>query len=394
MLTYSKRLDSISESVTLKLNALVSELKAKGEKVINLTAGEPDFSPPQAANEAVIQAVHDHQSKYTPVAGYPELRQAVADKTNLQQSEIKVPWVGNNVVISNGGKQALYNTFLSILNDGDEVIIISPFWLTYPEVVKLAGGVPKIIETTLESGYKLSANQLKEAITSKTKAVIINSPSNPTGAMYTKEELKSLGDVILGHSKKDSLWVISDEIYDRIILDDVEFCSFLNANPQLQNQTVTVNGMSKSSAMTGWRVGWTVANLKLTQAIIKVQGQTTSGINSLAQWASIAALKLDETQFKAQVESFKRRRNLVLEILSKSEKIKRFKPQGAFYVFFEIGMDSVEFAEKLLEKKKVAVIPGTAFGNSQAVRISFATDETSLKEGCSRIVEFIEEEVK
>lgn len=393
----SHRLDGVSESATLKLNATVQAMKAQGVDVINLTAGEPDFWVPDTAKEAVIHALKTNQSKYTPAPGILELREAIAQKTNSQHESLakKNPWKASHVVVTNGGKQALFNAFMSILDPGDEVLIPSPYWLSYPEMVKLAGGIPKFIPSSFAQNFKIKPEQLKGALGPRVKAVVFNSPSNPTGSMYSQDELKQLADVLVDTPGAEDVWVITDEIYDRIILDHVPFCSFLKAAPELRDRTVTVNGMSKSAAMTGWRVGWSVAPENVTQAMITLQGQSTSGICSLSQWASIAALKLPEAHFTPQVQSFKKRRDLLLEILRKSSKLELVSPEGAFYCFVGIGKclrageDSISFAQRLLEEAKVAVVPGTPFGEPEFVRLSFATDDKSLEAGCERIVRYI-----
>lgn len=398
-LILSQRLDGVSESATLRLNSLVQQLKKEGKPVINLTAGEPDFEPPTEALNAISESLKKGRSKYTPVPGIPELREAVASKTNKQQPSVTKmfkPWAPGNVVVSNGGKQSLFNVMLALLNPGDEVIIISPFWLSYPDMARIAGGTPKLIRAKFEDGFKVKPAQLQAALGAKTKMIIINSPSNPSGVMYSAKELRALGEVVMNSPHGKNIWVVSDEIYDRTILSDVPFTSFLEACPELRDQTVTVNGMSKSAAMTGWRIGWTVAREDLTQALVTLQGQSTSGINALAQWASVAALALPEERFSEQVQRYKDRLKLVLDILSRSKKIEICRPEGAFYVFFGVGAllkpneDSAHFAEELLKEAHVAVVPGAPFGEPQFVRISFATDEKSLQEGCSRIVQFIE----
>ena len=393
----ARRLDGVSESATLKLNAAVQALKAQGVDVVNLTAGEPDFNVPDAVKEALIEAVRANKSKYTPVAGIPELRQAVADKTNRQQPAMVAAsggWKSADVVVTNGGKQAIFNALMALLNPGDEVVIPSPYWLSYPEIVKLAGGKPKIVRTTVKAGLKMTPEQLKKALTPRTRAVILNSPSNPTGVMYSRAELAELGRVL---EKFKKCWVISDEIYDRIVFGEVPFCSFLEAAPSLRDRTVTVNGLSKSASMTGWRVGWSVAPQSLTQGMLTLQGQSTSGINALAQWASVAALKMSEEEFAGWVQSFRRRRDLTLEILRRAGRLELVSPQGAFYVFVGFGSylrkgeDSMGFAERLLEGAKVAAVPGTPFGGPEFLRLSFATDEKTLREGCERIVRFLSE---
>lgn len=394
----ARRLDGVSESATLKLNATVQAMKAQGIDVVNLTAGEPDFMVPDSVKEAVIDALKANRSKYTPAAGIPELRQAIADKTNAQQPSVAktLPWKPSEIVVTNGGKQALFNSFLALLDSGDEVLIPSPYWLSYPEMVKLAGGIPKFISAPQSQGFKIKPEQLKAALGPKVKVLVLNSPSNPTGAMYSREEFAALGEVLLKTPGAENVWVISDEIYDRIVLGQTPFCSFLEAVPALRDRTVTVNGLSKSAAMTGWRVGWSVAPQLLTQGMITLQGQSTSNINALAQYASVAALKLSEHDFEWQVKSYRKRRDLCLSILSQSGKIKVFAPEGAFYIFLGIGQallpgeDSFGFAERVLEQNQVAVVPGTPFGEPEYIRISFSIDERALEEGCKRIVRFVE----
>jgi aspartate aminotransferase len=392
----SKRLDGIAESVTLKLNAAVQTMKAQGIDVVNLTAGEPDFNVPEAAKKAAIEAVQSNKSKYTAVAGIVELRQAIADKTNRQQPEVTSsahgPWKPEHIVVTNGGKQSLFNIFMAMLDERDEVLIPSPYWLSYPEMVRIAGATPRFIETTFSQNFKITPDQLRSALKAsggRARILIMNSPSNPTGAVYSRAELKALGEVLKSTPEARDLWVVSDEIYDRIVFTDEPFVSFLSAVPEWAHQTVTVNGMSKSAAMTGWRVGWTVAPKELTQALITLQGQCTSGINAPAQWASVAGLKIPEAEFASQVQSFRSRRDLCLDILKKAGKIEVFAPGGAFYLFVGVGEDSVSFAERLLEKAKVAVVPGTPFGAPNYIRLSYATDERSLKDGCERIVKFL-----
>ena len=390
-LQLARRLDGVSESATLKLNATVQAMKAKGIDVVNLTAGEPDFNVPEAAKKAVIDAVNANKSKYTPAAGIPELRQAVDDKTTAKQ-----PWKASNVVLTNGGKQSIFNAILALIDPGDEVLIPAPYWLSYPEIVRIAGGTPKFIPAPLSQGFKITPAQLAKALAPghRVKMVIFNSPSNPTGAMYTREEFAALGRILSETPGAEGVWVLSDEIYDRIVFGHTPFVSFLDAAPQLRDRTITSNGMSKSAAMTGWRVGWSVAPDLVTQGMITLQGQSTSNVNALAQWASVAALKLPEADFAYQIESFKKRRDLCLDILKASGKIEVFSPEGAFYMFAGVGKslkpgeDSMGFAERLLEGAQVAVVPGTPFGEPSFVRLSIATEEKALREGCQRISKF------
>lgn len=388
-LSLAHRLDEVSESATLRLNTKVQELKAAGKEVINLTAGEPDFNVPDPVKTAMVDAIHKNQSKYTPVPGIPRLRELVAQKLNRDQPSLasKTPWQGKNVIVTNGGKQALFNFFFSVVNPGDEVLIPSPYWVSYPEMVKLAGGVPRFVLSTFKNDFKITPSELRNSITPKTKVLVLNSPSNPTGVMYSKAELQALGSVLREKSAQN-VWIVSDEIYDQIILGEVPFCSFLEACPDLVDRTVTAGGLSKSAAMTGWRVGWSVAGQKITQAMNMLQGQCTSGINAPAQWAAIAALELPKNVFETQQQIFKKRLGIALEILSQSAKLKWVVPGGAFYLFVGVGEDSLAFSERLLDQAGVAVVPGEAFGESEFVRLSFATDDQALRRGLEKLVAF------
>lgn len=394
----ASRLHGVSESATLRLNAAVQAMKAKGEDVVNLTAGEPDFAVPDVAKEAMMQAVRENRSKYTPVGGIPELRSAIADKTNRQQPTLaeKNPWKGTDVVVSNGGKQALFNVFLSTLNPGDEVLIPAPYWLSYPEITKLCGALPVILPTKREDDYLLSPEALARAITTRTKILVLNSPSNPTGATYSREQFRALGEVLLSAHANQGIWVVSDEIYDRITFGEPGFTSFLEAVPELRDSAVTVNGMSKSAAMTGWRLGWSVAIPPLTASILTLQGQSTSGVNAPTQWASLAFLREPAEKFAEWKSAYERRRKLMLEILTRSGKLEVFPPKGAFYAFVgvekakRLGEDSMTFCERLLQEARVAAVPGGVFGEDGSIRISFATDDATLAEGCERLVRFAE----
>ena len=387
----SSRVRNLQESATLKINAVVNRLKAEGKNIYNLTAGEPDFAPPEAAKKAVVDAVAKNLAKYTPTPGLPDLRELVAAKTNAQQPGLQKPWKASDVVVTNGGKQAIYDAIFSLIDTGDEVIIPSPFWLSYPEMVKAAGGTTVQVETTSAEGYKLSAAKLEKAITPKTKLFILNSPSNPTGALYSKELLQEIGKVLEKHPQ---IWVLSDEIYDRIEFVPGSWNSFLAVNPSLRDRTVTVNGLSKSGAMTGWRIGWSVTPDSLTPALIALQGHSTSGICSLSQHAAIATLKLPLQDFEPHRKEFLNRRNLALEVLKKSAKIGVYEPEGAFYFFLDVrkalkdNQDANGFAEKVLQDVQVAVVSGVDFGAPTCVRISFAVDEKTLLEACQRLVDY------
>lgn len=390
----SERMKGVSESATLKLNALANQLRAQGVDIVNLTAGEPDFAPSEEAKSAIVESVKLNRSKYTPTAGIPELRELIAKKTNIQQPSVasQKAWTSKEVVVSNGGKQAIFDTLMVTLNPGDEVIIPAPYWLSYPEMVKLCGGTPMILETREEDGFRMRPEALTSAITAKTKAILINSPSNPTGVGYSREQLAALGAALADHPSKAQPIVISDEIYDVITYSGYKFCSFLEACPQLRDRVVTVNGLSKSGAMTGWRVGWTLAQPAITELLQTLQGQSTSGINSLAQYAAVAALQVGPEWFEAHRKSLEARRNTALELLRSNSKIRVIAPDGAFYLFVNVssalkaGEDSMKFAEHALEQAKVVVVPGTPFGAPEWVRISFALDEKQLRLGIERLL--------
>jgi len=398
----ARRMEGVSESATLKLNAMVQKLRAQGEDIVNLTTGEPDFAVPQAAKDAAIDAILKDRSKYTPAAGIPELREKIAARTNGQQPSLAHlrPWKASDIVVTNGAKQGIFNALLALVDEGDAVLIPAPFWLSYPEMAKLAGGEPRILQTRFDEGYVLKPEVLRQGLREaqaagkRPRILFLNSPSNPTGGMFTREDFERLGQVLESEPAARDLWVISDEIYDRVAYDRVPFISFLEACPRLRERVVTVNGLSKAAAMTGWRVGWTVAPESVQAALVTLQGQSTSGINSVAQWASLAALDLAEEAFADQIRQYRERRDLVLEILSQSGKLKVFPPLGAFYAWVDItgamaaGEDSFGFAERLLRDGKVAVVPGTPFGGPGAFRISFATDIATLRKACERIVRF------
>lgn len=387
------RAEKVQESATLRMNALAQDLIRQGQDLVNLTAGEPDFPVPEPVKQAVIQAVLENKSKYTLAVGNLELREAVALKTTRQQSSLPTIWSAQEIIITNGGKQALFNSFLAVLNPGDQVLIPSPYWTSYPEMVKLAEGEPVILRTLPETGFKLTPELLSEALRAspRARALILNSPNNPTGALYSQRDYQSLGQVLQTQAPADFL-VISDEIYDQIVFEPNQFCSFLQAVPEWRNQTITINGLSKSAAMTGWRVGWSVAPLALTQAMAKIQGQSTSGINSLAQAAAVKALSLADKDFLPQLKSYQRRAELSYDILSDLKGFTLSRPQGAFYHFLNCQaylkpQETVsEFCERMLKDALVALVPGDAFGEKTYVRLSFTVPEDQLTKACTRLV--------
>lgn len=394
---FADRLDGVTESATLRLNAMATQLKSQGIDVVNLTAGEPDANVLDPIKAAVEKALRENRSKYTPVPGIPDLRAAIAQKTNLQQPKIASPWTGKNVVVTNGGKQAIYNVIQAMVNPGDSVQFITPYWLSYPEMVKLAGGKPEALEPTDRKTFKLSPKELEEALHAKVKLFILNSPSNPAGVTYSLEEYQKLGEIFQkaldnGHD----FYILSDEIYDRIVFTEAPFVSWLRACPGLQSRTITVNGLSKSSAMTGWRVGWSVASEEMIQVLSTLQGQQTSGISSLTQYAAVEALRLPDTDYQPMVQKFKDRQKLTLSILNKFKKMKWVSPEGAFYFFLDMssylkrGETAAPLAERLLSEAHVAVVPGEPFGAPNWIRISFALDERELVKGLEKMHQFLE----
>ena len=383
----SSRINSLSESLTIAITFLAKKLKDEGKDVISFSAGEPDFDTPEVIKEEAIKAIKEGFTKYTPVAGIEELLQAIADKLERDNS---LKYKTSQIIASNGAKQSLFNLTQALLEKGDEVIIPAPYWVTYPELVKYAEATPVFVETDDNSGFKITPKQLKEAITPKTKMLILTSPSNPTGAIYTREELEALGEVLKG----TDIVVASDEMYEKLVYDG-EFCSAAAVSEDMFQRTVTINGLSKSVAMTGWRFGYLASpNEDLIKAMKKLQSQSTSNINSITQKAAIAGLDgRADADIERMRKVFQQRRDLAVDMLNESDKLSVLKPAGAFYLFVNIKKvsdDSMEFCKRLLEEKGVAVVPGIGFGSEGYFRFSFATDEESIKEGIRRIKDFVE----
>lgn len=385
----AKRMENLSPSVTMAITALGRQLKAQGRDILSFSAGEPDFNTPEVIKQAAIEAIKDGHTKYTAVEGITETKQAIINKLNRDHG---LKYELGDIVISNGAKHSLFNLCQILLDEGDEVIIPAPYWVTYPEQVKYSGGIPVFIDTDDSTGFKITAEQLKAAITPKTRFIILNTPSNPTGAVYSKEELTALGKVLEG----TDILVFSDEMYEKIMFDSKEFTTAAEISEDMFQRTVTINGLSKSVAMTGWRFGYIATPHKdLVKAMIKLQGQCTSNINSITQHASILALegKADETIAMMRAE-FEKRRDVAIAQFNSIEGISCVKPEGAFYLFVNIkGVtnDSMKFCADLLEKEGVAVVPGLAFGIEGYFRFSFATDLTSIQQGIKRIEKFVKE---
>jgi aspartate aminotransferase len=391
----SQNLSSVKASPTMAITAKAAELKASGKDIISLSAGEPDFDTPDNIKQAAINAMNAGKTKYTAADGIPELKQAVCDKLKRDNNLTYAP---NQVSISTGGKQVLYNAFMATLNPGDEVVIPAPYWVSYPDMVLLGGGTPVIAEAKLEDNFKLTPATLEAAITPKTKWFIFNSPSNPTGAGYSWDELKALTDVLLRHPH---VWVMTDDMYEYLSYDDFEFCTPAEVEPALYERTLTTNGVSKAYAMTGWRIGYAAGPVPLIKAMGTIQSQSTSNPNTIAQWAALEALTGAQDYVAKSVPIFEGRRDLVLGMLGEIDGIVCPKPEGAFYVYPSIAglmgkttpdgtvlNTDEDFASALLEAEGVAVVFGAAFGLSPAFRISYATSEDNLREACTRIGKF------
>ncbi len=385
----------IKPSATIAVTNKARELKAAGRDVIGLGAGEPDFDTPENIKEAAIKAIRDGKTKYTAVDGIPELKTAIAKKFERENSLI---YRHDQISVGSGGKQVLYNALMATLNPGDEVIVPAPYWVSYPEMVALAGGTPVEAPTTQESGYKLRPETLAGAITPKTKWLILNSPSNPTGAAYTRAEIKALTDVVLAHPQ---VWVMTDDMYEHLVYDGFRFTTVAQVEPALIDRTLTVNGVSKAYAMTGWRIGYAAGPTGLIKAMATLQSQSTSNPASISQWAAVEALNGPQDFIPKNAELFRQRRDLVVSMLNQANGIVCPKPEGAFYVYPScagtIGRTSAggrklstdeDFVSALLEEEGVAVVQGTAFGMAPYFRISYATSNALLEDACARIQRF------
>jgi len=384
----TNRINTLSESITIAITTLAQELKAEGKDILSFSAGEPDFGTPQVIKDAAIDAINNDFTKYTAVDGIPELKKAIADKLKRDNN---LEYAPNQIIVNNGAKHSLFNLFSATIDKGDEVIIPSPYWVTYPELVKYCGGTVVKIETHDTSSFKITPEQLKNALTPNTKMLILTTPSNPTGSVYTKEELTALGKVLEG----TKVIVASDEMYEKLIYDG-EFTSSASVSEDMFKRTVTINGLSKSVAMTGWRFGYMAAyDAELIKATKKLQSQSTSNINSITQKAAIVGLSGDaDADIEMMRKEFMARRDEAVKLFNEIDGLSVLKPDGAFYLFVNIqkvSNDSLTFAKKLLAKKEVAVVPGVGFGSEGYFRFSFATDIESIRTGIKRIEEFVKE---
>ena len=390
----SQRCQRVTGSLTLAIDAKAKEMKQKGIDVVGFGAGEPDFDTPEHIRKAAKDALDLGKTRYTPAAGMPELRQAICDKLKRDNG---LDYVPQQIVVSNGAKHSLFNSFQALLEEGDEVIVPGPYWVSYPEIVRMAGGVPVIVEGREENNFKPTIDDFRAAVTDKTRAVVINSPNNPNGFVFTREELQAIGDLAI---EKD-LSIVSDEIYEFLVYDGAEHISIASLSPEIKERTIVINGMSKAYAMTGWRIGYTASPLNAAKAMTNFQSHSTSCPNSIAQYAALTALSGPDDQLKSMVAEFDRRRRRIVELINEIPGLSCKPPKGAFYVMMNIGgvfgkryngapiVDSMSFTQLLLDNSHVAVVPGAGFGADAYVRLSYATSMENIEKGLARIKEFI-----
>jgi aspartate aminotransferase len=381
----AKRISEIEPSVTLAISAMARAMQQEGKDVCSFSTGEPDFDTPVHIKDAAKQALDRGKTKYGAAAGEPQLREAIANK--LQQDN-NLKYGAANILVTNGGKHSLYNLMMALINPGDEVIIPAPFWLSYPEMVKLAGGMPIIVNTNSSTDYKITPAALNAAITPKTKLFILNSPSNPSGVVYSRAELQALAKVIVDRD----ILVVSDEIYEKIIYDDIEQVSIGALGEDIFQRTIISNGFAKAYAMTGWRIGYLAAPVALIQATSALQGHSTSNVCTFAQYGAIAALEGSQVCVETMRQAFTLRRQIILDRLQDIPGLTCAKPDGAFYIFVNIGstqLSSLAFCKQILEQQQVAVIPGQPFGADDHIRISYATDLTTIETGMDRLDRFM-----
>ena len=386
----SEKLERIAPSMTIALFEKANNMIRAGKDVIDFGVGEPDFDTPHNIKEAAIKALKDGYTKYTPAHGIIELRQAICKKIHREN---KLDYTPDEVIVSCGAKHSLYNAFQAILNKNDEVIIPTPYWVSYPDMVKLADGFPRLLETKMEDNFQINIDNLKKVFTKNTKAIVLNSPSNPSGALYTEETLKELAAFLVDKE----IVIITDDIYEHIIFDNKKFINILNTEPKLKDRTLIINGVSKAYAMTGWRIGYTLGSQKIIKNMSKIQGQSTSGPNSIAQWASIEALNNTDDSVRKMCEVFERRRNLIYKLLKGNQKLKVNKPEGAFYIFPDVSAffneeikTSLTLSEYLLESNHVSVVPGEGFGAPGKIRLSYAMSDEMIKKGIERLLSGLE----
>jgi aspartate aminotransferase len=380
----SERAAQLTPSLTLSIDSKAKAMKAEGIDVCGFGAGEPDFDTPEHIKTAAIEALQAGFTKYTPSSGIPELRQAISEKL---QADNQVTYRASQIVVSNGAKHACYNAILATCQAGDEVVIPAPYWVSYPDMVRLAGAEPVIVPTSERNAWKMSAEDFENAMTPRTKMLILNSPCNPTGSVYTREEMQAIVDV----ATEEDIYILSDEIYEKLVYDDVKHVSIASLSKEAYDLTITVNGFSKSYAMTGWRLGYMAAPEAVAKAVDSIQSHTTANPSSFSQRGGLAALKGDQQPLVDMREEFDMRRNYMFDRISKIPNITAIKPQGAFYILVNIsqlGLSSQNFADRLLSKANVAVIPGAAFGDDRTVRLSYTTGIDIIKKGLDRFQDF------
>ncbi|MGE5474918.1 MAG: pyridoxal phosphate-dependent aminotransferase [Ignavibacteriales bacterium] len=396
MKEFSKIVQEISPSATLAIDAIAKKMKEEGKNVIGFGAGEPDFNTPEHIKDAGKKAIDNNKTTYTAASGMPGIKTAICEKLRRDNG---LEYSPAQIVVSNGAKHSLFNAFLALLNPGDEVILPAPFWLSYPEMIRIPGGKTVYLETTEDNGFKITPDLLMSKITERSKVLVLNSPSNPTGMVYSKEELLEIAKIIV----EQDLIVISDEIYEKLIYDGLAHTSIASLGDKIKEQTILVNGMSKAFAMTGWRIGYTASSLKIAQIMSNLQSHTTSNPNTIAQWASVSALDGSEDEIEKMRCEYQKRRDFMVDRINSINGISCIKPQGAFYVMMNmrklIGKsfngsiinDENDFAKLLLEKAEVTVVPSTGFGIKGYVRLSYATSMQNITEGLNRIEKFINE---
>jgi aspartate aminotransferase len=380
----SARAAQLSPSLTLSIDSKAKAMKSEGIDVCGFGAGEPDFDTPEHIKEAAIAALESGFTKYTPSAGLPELRQAIADKL---EADNQLSYRPSQVVVSSGAKHSCYNAILATCQPGDEVLIPSPYWVSYPDMVRLAGAEPVIVQTTERNGWKMRASDFENAMTPRTKMLILNSPGNPSGAVYTREELEGIVEV----AAEEDIYILSDEIYEKLVYDDTKHVSIASLSKEAYDLTITVNGFSKAYAMTGWRLGYLAAPEAVAKAVDNIQSHSTSHPCSFAQKGALAALKGDQQALADMRDEFSMRRDYMFDRITKIPNITAVKPQGAFYILVNIsqlGLSSQNFADRLLSKANVAVVPGAAFGDDRTVRLSYATSIDIIKKGLDRFQDF------
>jgi aspartate aminotransferase len=380
----SARAAQLSPSLTLSIDSKAKAMKAEGIDVCGFGAGEPDFDTPEHIKAAAIAALESGFTKYTPSAGLPELRQAISEKL---EADNQLSYRPSQVVVSSGAKHSCYNAILATCQPGDEVLIPSPYWVSYPDMVRLAGAEPVIVQTSERNGWKMRASDFENAMTPRTKMVILNSPGNPTGAVYTREELEGIVEV----AAEEDIYILSDEIYEKLVYDDVKHVSIASLSKEAYDLTITVNGFSKAYAMTGWRLGYLAAPEAVAKAVDNIQSHSTSNPCSFAQKGAVAALKGDQQALADMRDEFSMRRDYMYDRITKIPNITAVKPQGAFYILVnvsQLGLSSQNFADRLLSKANVAVVPGAAFGDDRTVRLSYATSIDIIKKGLDRFQDF------